>query len=100
MRRFLALRRSLLLAPAALLLAASPALAAFPLENENGVPSVAPILKEVTPGVVNIAVRGRVQINNPLLADPFFRHFFNIPSGPVTRETQASGSGVIVDAQN
>jgi Do/DeqQ family serine protease len=84
----------------ALLLAAAPALAAFPLESQSGAPSVAPILREVTPGVVNIAVRGRVQVNNPLLADPFFRRFFNLPNGPVMRETQASGSGVIVDAQN
>ena len=88
------------LLPALLLLVTAPALAAFPLENASGVPSVAPILKEVTPGVVNIAVRGRVQVNNPLLADPFFRRFLNIPNGPVVRETQASGSGVIVDAAN
>jgi Do/DeqQ family serine protease len=85
-----------------LLLGTAPvlALAAFPLENQSGVPSVAPVLRKVTPGVVNIAVRGRVRVNNPLLADPFFRRFFNIPNGPVERETQASGSGVIVDAQN
>jgi Do/DeqQ family serine protease len=84
----------------AALFVAAPALAAFPLENSSGVPSVAPVLKEVTPGVVNIAVRGRVQVNNPLAADPFFRRFFNLPNGPITRETQASGSGVIVDAKN
>jgi Do/DeqQ family serine protease len=82
------------------LLLTPPAFAAFPLENQNGVPSVSPVLKQVTPGVVNIAVRGRVRVNNPLLADPFFRRFFNIPNGPIERETQASGSGVIVDAQN
>src|ERR1700728_3835167 len=94
------MKRFLFLVPAALLLAASSALAAFPLVNENGVPSAAPVLKQVTPGVVNIAVRGRVQVNNPLLTDPFFRRFFNIPNGPVMRETQAAGSGVIVDARN
>jgi Do/DeqQ family serine protease len=94
------MNRSLFLVPAVLLLAAAPASAAFPLENESGVPSVAPVLRQVTPGVVNIAVRGRVQVNNPLLSDPFFRRFFNIPNTPMTRETQATGSGVIVDAQN
>ncbi len=83
-----------------MLLGAAPALAAFPLENQNGVPSVAPVLRKVTPGVVNIAVHGRVRVNNPLLADPFFRRFFNIPNGPIERETQATGSGVIVDAKN
>ncbi|HVJ52270.1 MAG TPA: Do family serine endopeptidase [Aliidongia sp.] len=91
--------------PASLLLiglavASLPASAAFPLENQNGAPSVSPVLKKVTPGVVNIAVKGRVRVNNPLLADPFFRRFFNIPNTPIERETQASGSGVIVDAQN
>jgi Do/DeqQ family serine protease len=97
---FLILAMLLLAGSPALLLGGPQALAAFPLENANGVPSVAPVLKQVTPGVVNIAVRAHVQINNPLLADPFFRRFFNIPNGPMVRETQASGSGVIVDAEN
>jgi Do/DeqQ family serine protease len=84
---------------AALILAAPQAgRAAFPLESESGTPSVAPVLHQVTPGVVNIAVHGREQIDNPLLRDPFFRRFFGVPNGPVTRETQAMGSGVIVDA--
>jgi serine protease DegQ len=64
------------------------------------VPSLAPMLTNVTPGVVNIAVKGRVREQNPLLQDPFFRRFFNIPNnqGYAERETQATGSGVIVDA--
>jgi len=74
--------------------------AAFPLESNSGTPSVAPILREVTPGVVNIATKGREAVSNPLLNDPFFRHFFNVPNGPMMRETQAMGSGVIVDAAN
>jgi Do/DeqQ family serine protease len=82
------------------LLAAPPeAGAAFPVDSGNGTPSVAPVLRQVTPGVVNVAVRGRQQIDNPLLRDPFFRRFFGVPNGPVMRETQAVGSGVIVDAQ-
>jgi len=81
-----------------LMLGGSPALAAFPSAPDGPAASVAPVLKLVTPGVVNIAVQGRVRVNNPLLADPFFRQFFNIPNGPVERRTQASGSGVIVDA--
>ena len=79
---------------------APAARAAFPLESENGTPSVAPVLHQVMPGVVNIAVHGREQIDNPLLRDPLFRRFFGVPNGPVMRETQAMGSGVIVDAQN
>ena len=82
----------------ALLLAGSAAQAAFPSAPDGPAASVAPVLRQVTPGVVNIAVQGRVQVNNPLLADPFFRQFFNLPNGPIERRTQASGSGVIVDA--
>ncbi len=69
-------------------------------DNSGAVPSLAPMLKTITPGVVNIAVRGRVREQNPLLQDPFFRQFFNIPKNQQfqERETQATGSGVIVDA--
>ena len=62
------------------------------------VPSLAPMLKTVLPSVVNIAVSAKVQIQNPLLNDPFFRRFFNVPNQPQEREEQAIGSGVIVDA--
>ena len=81
---------------------ARPALAAAPIPEVGGavVPSLAPMLSRITPGVVNIAVRGRVKEQNPLLQDPFFRRFFNLPQNqePQERETQATGSGVIVDA--
>ena len=64
------------------------------------VPSLAPMLEEVTPAVVNIATEGRVQVRqNPLFADPFFRRFFNMPDQPQERKTQSLGSGVIVDAE-
>jgi len=79
-----------------------PAQAAAPIPEVGGaaVPSLAPMLARITPGVVNIAVRGRVREQNPLLQDPFFRRFFNLPQNqqPEERETQATGSGVIVDA--
>ena len=58
------------------------------------------MLEKVTPAVVNIATEGRVKIRqNPLLNDPFFRRFFNIPNQPAERKTQSLGSGVIVDAK-
>jgi Do/DeqQ family serine protease len=82
-------------------LAMHPLRAAVPIPETAGgaVPSLAPMLKSVTPGVVNIAVKGRQKIENPLLQDPFFRRFFNIPQGQQNyAETQATGSGVIVDA--
>ncbi len=69
--------------------------------GETPVPSLAPMLKRVSPAVVNIATRGTVQEQNPLLNDPFFRRFFEGPSQqPRQREFQSAGSGVIVDAKN
>jgi len=70
--------------------------------GETPVPSLAPMLKRVSPAVVNIATRGTVQEQNPLLNDPFFRRFFDVPGGqqPRQREFQSAGSGVIVDAKN
>jgi serine protease DegQ len=79
----------------------SSAEAAAPIEAA-GIPSLAPLLKEVTPGVVNVGVRARQRgADNPLLSDPFFRRFFNIPEmRERPRDVQATGSGVIVDAQH
>ena len=68
-------------------------------------PSLAPMIKVASPAVVNIATRGvlteRVQHTNPLLQDPFFRRFFNVPNEPTVRHRkfQSAGSGVIVDAR-
>jgi hypothetical protein len=39
----------------------------------DGVPTLAPIVREVTPTVVNISVRGRIKEENPLYRDPLFR---------------------------
>jgi Do/DeqQ family serine protease len=78
----------------------SPALAGAPIPEVGGAPiqSLAPVVSRITPGVVGISVKGRVRENNPLLQDPFFRRFFNPQQGPIERETEAAGSGVIVDA--
>jgi len=77
--------------------------AAIPLSVDGEeLPSLAPMLENVTPAVVNIATEGRVQLKqNPLFNDPFFRRFFNIPNQqqPLERKTQSLGSGVIVDAK-
>src|SRR5690625_6938204 len=59
------------------------------------------MLENVSPAVVNIATYGRVRThNNPLMEDPFFRHFFNLPKdyGQQERRTRSAGSGVIVEA--
>ncbi|HET9863973.1 MAG TPA: DegQ family serine endoprotease [Steroidobacteraceae bacterium] len=85
------------------LLASLPGLAAQPL-NETPVPTLAPMIKRVAPAVVNIATRGTIRERapqNPLLEDPFFRRFFDIPDmGPRERQFQSAGSGVIFDARN
>ncbi len=71
------------------------------LTTRNGLPSLAPLVQQVTPAVVNISVISRVPVQqNPLFQDPFFRRFFNLPEQPQTRQEQAVGSGVIVDAQH
>ncbi len=99
----MALKDSILATAAVMLLALTGRVwPALPAESTDGqqVPSLAPMLEQATPAVVNIATEGRVVVqNNPLLADPFFRRFFRIPDGPIERKTQALGSGVIVDAK-
>ncbi len=78
-----------------------PVLAALPAAMDGQpLPTLAPMLEQATPAVVNIATESRVALRrNPLLDDPFFRHFFNIPDQPRERKAQSVGSGVVVDAQ-
>ncbi len=93
------LRAVLLVFPlAASPLAAPAALATMPPFAGQQIPTLAPLLRQVTPAVVNIAVRGRVREENPLFQDPFFQQFFDMPP-QLEREVQATGSGVIVDAR-
>ena len=77
-----------------------PASAALPTQVDGQpLPSLAPLLDEVTPAVVNIYSRTRVQVQmSPFADDPFFRRFFDFPSMPRERIQQSLGSGVIVDA--
>lgn len=92
-------RHFLLLTLGLLLVAGNTA--ALPTHDSQGkaLPSLAPMLEKVTPAVVNIATSGTVQVRgNPLLDDPFFRRFFDMPEVPQQRRTQSLGSGVIVDA--
>jgi len=91
---------ALLLALLGLLATIPPARAAFPLTERGGVPTLAPLLNEITPAVVNISTVSRQAMQtNPLLRDPFFRRFFDIPDRP-QRQERAAGSGVIVDARS
>ncbi len=91
---------------AAVTVAASLAAALPPATAATGaaLPSLAPMIKRVTPAVVNVAVKTTVAAEenplfaNPLFADPFFRDFFQLPEGGGQRQVVSAGSGVIVDA--
>lgn len=66
-------------------------------------PSLAPMVAAVSPAVVNISTFAKVHSQSPLLNDPFFRRFFNIPQQQLRRHSDkpravAAGSGVIVNA--
>jgi len=64
--------------------------------------SLAPLVKQVSPAVVNISTVGTVSSeveDNPLFQDPRFRRFFGVPDQPQERETASLGSGVIIDAK-
>ena len=90
-------------AMALLVLTASAAPAAMagtvPVDNAY---TLAPLVKKVTPAVVNIRTQTlEPAVENPLFQDPFFRQFFHIPRNyqPQPREAVAAGSGVIINAK-
>ncbi len=59
----------------------------------------APVVKRVTPAVVNVYTRTVVQQQvNPLFNDPFFQRFFGVNPQMRDRVQQSLGSGVIVRA--
>lgn len=59
-------------------------------------PTLAPVLEPVTPAVVNISVASEAPAEtNPLLRDPRFRRYLEVPDAP---KVLSAGSGVIVDA--
>jgi serine protease Do/serine protease DegQ len=74
-----------------------PTHAALPTDARSGLPTLAPLIRDVTPAVVNISVLTRAPELNPLMRDPFFRRFFELPDRP-SRPQQSAGSGVIADA--
>src|SRR6202167_5253587 len=80
--------------------------AAVPVADAAPMPSLAPMVKRVSPSVVNIATKGTIKEKpgqrNPLMDDPFFRRFFDVPpdSKPRERQFQSAGYGVIIDSKN
>ncbi len=87
---------------------AAPAQAHVPAGE---VPTLAPLVKEIGPSVVNIMTTGKLeqvqpdsQQPHPFFDHPFFKEFFGerMPERqrPQLRRPSALGSGVIVDAEN
>jgi len=82
--------------------------ASLPQTDSEGrpLPSLSKMLKGVNPAVVNIATFSEQQYaQNPLLNDPFFRRFFNIPDQQTPDQKpkkmqRSAGSGVIIDADD
>ncbi len=99
-------RVSLILIALAFAGATVPVSAALPAAvADTPVPSLSPMIKRVSPAVVNIATHGTIKEksqSNPFLDDPFFRRFFDVPPdlGQRQRPFQSAGSGVIFDARN
>ena len=66
----------------------------------DGMPTLAPLVDKVTSAVVNVAVRSKLDMeDNPLMKDPKFRRFFDLPDKLPPQERAAVGSGVIIDAK-
>lgn len=92
------------------LLTCSQGMAAAPILNEmqaqGQLPSLAPMLKNVLPGVVNISVKGKKDVQGFQIPDEF-RFFFHgmdgfdlgPNQGPRQQEFRALGSGVIINAK-
>lgn len=87
-----------------LIIATSQAMALdkqVPASKEQAIFSYAPLVKKVSPAVVNIYTKKKVKVQSgfsPFMNDPLFQNFFgNMPGGIVTDRVENSlGSGVIV----
>src|SRR3546814_17155014 len=67
---------------------------AFPADQLT----LAPLVRQASPAVVNIAVlQASPHLQNPLLRDPYYRLFMGVPDEALAPRVSA-GSGFIVDA--
>lgn len=81
---------------------AVPALSASPYgSTAERSATIAPMLAEITPAVVNISVASfDTAPTIPFMEDPFLKRFFDIPEMmPHQKRALNAGSGVIVDAE-
>jgi serine protease DegQ len=87
---------------ALLVFVATTAWAQWPFKTDSSDrPTLAPLLRDVTPAVVNISVTAQARVApNPLMNDPFFRRFFELPDRSQSVPQRSAGSGVIVDADS
>ena len=72
----------------------------FAHDSAQGIPSLAPMLENVTPAVVNIYTINQVRQNNSsLFEDRFLKEFFNSPGSKANKKNRAGlGSGVIINS--
>ena len=71
-----------------------------PFTEGQALPSLAPMLERSMPAVVNISTSTNIQVNeNPLMQDPYFRQFFNVPKQSRQQQKNSLGSGVIIDSK-
>ena len=75
--------------------------AGLPTYTEGqALPSLAPMLERSMPAVVNISTSTNILVTeNPLMQDPFFRQFFNVPNQSRQLQKNSLGSGVIIDSK-
>jgi len=79
--------------------------ASLPTHDSQGqaIPSLAPMLKRITDGVVNISSTSTVKSRHQMdfFNDPLFNRFFRQPerNAPEQKQTHSLGSGVIIDAK-
>lgn len=73
-----------------------------PTAPSQRLPTLAPIVKKISAGVVSIAARRAGDATNPgsLFDDPVLRGLFGFPEMPFQQESAVAASGVIIDAVN
>jgi serine protease Do/serine protease DegQ len=76
-----------------------PAKAAIPVTTNDGIPSLAPLIKKVAPSVVSIAVRAQSPQPVSVLDEPMLRQFLGLPEMPANNQEFSAGSGVVFDGR-
>lgn len=92
-------RKLQILSAIALLFLFSNSYAGLPVSvNGQQLPSLAPMLKQVMPAVVNISASGKTQVRASISNNPLLERLLNIQGVKREKIIKSLGSGVIVDA--